>query len=82
MTIWGVRVRGGGGGAGRSFFVTGHQLNEGLSWESANPKNIVTKYVSPVKCLLCLLVLQIYFDCVYLHCKFIVTASICTLCEQ
>jgi len=36
--------------------------------------------VSPVECLLCLLVLQIYYDHVYLHGKFIPTAGICTRC--
>ena len=36
--------------------------------------------MSPLECFLCLPVLQIYCDCVYLHCKFIVTPGICTLC--
>ena len=36
--------------------------------------------MSPVECLLCLPVLQIYRDCVYLHRKFLVTAGICRLC--
>ena len=38
---WGVWVPGEVGGW--SFFVTGHKKHEGLKWESANPKNIVTK---------------------------------------
>jgi len=38
------------------------------------------KTVSPVECLLCLPVLQIYRACVYLYCKFLLTAGICTLC--
>ena len=33
---WGLRVPGGGGG-------TGHKKHKGPEWESANPKNIVTK---------------------------------------
>ena len=33
--------------------------------------------VSPVEYLLCLPVLQIYRDCVYLHYKFLLTAGIC-----
>ena len=33
-----------------------------------------------VECLLCLPVLQVYCNCVYLDCKSIVAAGICTLC--
>ena len=43
-----------------------------------NPQKY-TKKVSPVECLLCLPVLQICCDCIYLHYKFLVIASICTL---
>ena len=44
------------------------------------PEILCANKVSPVECLLCLPVLQIYYDCVYLHRKFILTAGICTLC--